>query len=171
MSQQNPRALLRCQVQSQTCVLPVEHASEVMRPLPLLTLEGLPSYVLGWSVIRGQPTPVVDLATLLGLPSATRAPVGRFITIRGLRQPMPVALAVTDVLGVHPVPADAWQSMQPLARAMAPHVLSSIRAENGELLMVLDHARLINEAAELALNHAMKDVHTVAARPEPGGEG
>lgn len=167
MSQQNPRALLRCQVQNQTCVLPVEHAGEVMRPLPLLALEGLPTYVLGWSVVRGQPTPVVDLATLLGLPLANRVPVGRFITIRGLRQPMPVALAVTEVLGVHHVAADAWQTMQPLARAMAPHVLSSIRAENGELLMVLDHARLINEAAELALQHAMRDVD---AQAEAGGD-
>jgi purine-binding chemotaxis protein CheW len=158
--------LLWCQVQHQTCVLPVEHACEVMRPLPLLKLEGLPSYVSGWAVVRGQPTPVVDLATLLGFPSAGRLPVGRFITIRGLRQPMPLALAVTDVLGIRQVTGDTWFGMLPLGRAMAPHVLSSIKAENGELLMVLDHARLLNEAAERALHHAMKDVDA-AARGTP----
>ena len=50
----------------QLCALPVGHVGETMRPLPVETLAGGPPFAPGVSVIRGQPTPVVDLAEVLG---------------------------------------------------------------------------------------------------------
>jgi len=68
-----------------------------MRPLPIEPVAGTPGFVRGVSVIRGAPTPVVDLKALLenGENSAT---YGRFVTIKlGERR---VAIGVDGVVGL-----------------------------------------------------------------------
>ena len=48
--------------------VPAELAVETMRPLPVEGLPAAPSFVAGVALIRGVPTPVVDLAALVGSP-------------------------------------------------------------------------------------------------------
>ncbi len=85
------------------CAIPVEHVAETMRPLPVERLAGLPPFVLGVSVVRGIPQPVVDAARMLDV--ATVAP-GRFVALRvGARG---VILAVEAVLGVRALPPDEY---------------------------------------------------------------
>jgi purine-binding chemotaxis protein CheW len=52
-----------------------------MRPLPIESVAGTPSFVRGVSVIRGVPTPVVDLKALLE--SCENSPsYGRFVALK-----------------------------------------------------------------------------------------
>ena len=52
-------------VGSRACAFPLHHVAETMRPLPIKPVAGTPGFVCGVSVIRGTPTPVVDLNALL----------------------------------------------------------------------------------------------------------
>ena len=52
-------------VGSRACAFPLHHVAETMRPLPIKRVAGTPGFVCGVSVIRGTPTPVVDLKALL----------------------------------------------------------------------------------------------------------
>src|SRR5205809_310773 len=53
-------------VRSGACALPLMHVIETMRPLPIEPMACALSFVRGISIIRGAPTPVVDLGALLG---------------------------------------------------------------------------------------------------------
>src|SRR5690242_13991979 len=54
-----------CQAGTGRYALPVTRVVEIMRPPPVERLTGTPPYVLGVSVIRGAPVPVVDVAMLV----------------------------------------------------------------------------------------------------------
>jgi purine-binding chemotaxis protein CheW len=80
--------------QAYLCALPLHVVIETMRPLPIEPLAGVPPFVRGMSIIRGEPTPVIDLALLLG---AMRELPWRFVTIRSAGKQ--VALSVGAVAG------------------------------------------------------------------------
>ena len=61
------------------CAVPLAHVVETMRPLPVERIAGMPSFVRGVSIIRGVPTPVVDLGVVLGTPGEAAE---RFVTLR-----------------------------------------------------------------------------------------
>ena len=46
---------------ARACAIPLDYVAETMRPLPIEPVAGTPGFVRGVSVIRGAPTPVVDL--------------------------------------------------------------------------------------------------------------
>src|SRR5215475_13442189 len=95
----NSNALVKTLVvraQAYLCALPLELVIEAMRPLPVEPLAGVPPFVRGISIIRGEPTPVIDLALLLG---ATRELAWRFVTIRVAEKQ--VALSVGAVAGIY----------------------------------------------------------------------
>jgi chemotaxis signal transduction protein len=48
-------------VKGRLCAVPLSHVIEIMRPLPVEPISSVPSFVQGISIIRGIPTPVVDL--------------------------------------------------------------------------------------------------------------
>lgn len=120
-----------------TCALRIQDVVETMRPRDVRALAGAPAFVTGAALVRGAPTPVVDLAAFLG-GERERAP-GRWVTVRcGGRT---AALAVRRVLGVAPLP-QAFASAPLLDRAAAGAV-ESLRALDGELLLVLAAGRLV----------------------------
>jgi purine-binding chemotaxis protein CheW len=138
-----------------SCAIPLEHVVETMRPLPIEAVAGLPSFVLGVSVIRGVPTPVVDLAALLE--GASGAP-GRFVTLRlGDRS---AALAVLGVAGVRSLDPGQLSSLPPLLRQDAGPLagppgetqeeapagpVSALGLRDARLLLVLRTALLVPE--------------------------
>ena len=134
-------ASLLCRVRDYWCALPLVHAGETMRPLPIEPLAGMPLFVRGLSVIRGVPTPVVDAGVLLGASDLTEG--GRFVTIRtGDRR---VALAVDAVVGVRELPGGLGD-LPPLVREASAEIISAVGALDAELLIVLGAARLLPEA-------------------------
>jgi purine-binding chemotaxis protein CheW len=128
------------------CGLAVGSVVETMRPLPVALLAGAPAFVRGVAVVRGEPVPVVDLATLLG--ASEPGAIGRFVTVRAGSRP--AALAVTSVLGVSRL--DGGGRELPLVRDACAGALASLRTRDDELLVVLATARLVPEEALAALD-------------------
>ena len=123
-------------VQMHLCALPLTHVVETMRPLPIEQLSSAPRFVRGLSVIRGVPTPVVDVARLFDGEDSFPT---RFVTIAiGGRR---AALAVDSVLGVRPIPLGSLQALPPLLQNA--DAVSAIGTLDAELLLVLSGARLV----------------------------
>jgi purine-binding chemotaxis protein CheW len=135
------KLLLLCRARTRSCALPVVHVAETMRPLPTVPIAGAPSFVVGVSIIRGEPTPLVDIGALLGAPDPPC--FGRFVTVRaGARQ---VALGVEEVLRLQEVTLDALGSLPPLLSEVGESAVAAVAAVDAELLLVLDAARLVPE--------------------------
>jgi purine-binding chemotaxis protein CheW len=130
---------LLCRSQSRLCALPLHHVRETMRALPRDQLPDMPPFLLGVSVIRGQPVPVLDLARLTGADGA--APGTRYVTLDlAGRQ---VALAVDEVIGVRDLAPEALEGVPPLLDA---GMLSALATRDCALLLVLQTTRLIPDA-------------------------
>ena len=129
-----------------TCALPLSTVVETMRPLPTSPLAGMPPFVVGGAVIRGEPVPVVDLGALV---AGVAAPdPRRFVLLRcGERL---AALAADAVIGVARLAPDASAGASVLSGAGSGAV-ESLGALDGELLLVLRAARLVPEGAWEAL--------------------
>lgn len=118
---------------------PLGHVAEAMRPLPVEQVGGTPGFVRGVSVIRGVPTPVVDLKALLdGELSGTW---GRFVTLKfGERR---VALGVDAVVGLSDLDQDRLSELPPMLEGVAAHLVEAIGSRDAQLLLVLRAARLV----------------------------
>lgn len=129
----DPCAFLLVRAGRTLCALPLGYVIETMRPLPIEPLCGLPSFVRGVSVIRGVPTPVVDLAMLCGLGDGDN--VTRFVTVRlGERC---VAVAVGAVFGVRMLERSQWSELQPLLAHAGQDVVDALGTLDAQLLLVL----------------------------------
>jgi len=122
--------------------LPLDHVIETMRPLPIEPMVNAAPYVLGVSIIRGLPVPVVDLGGLLASSGAqSRAGLARIVMVRaGARH---VALAVESVLGVRRLEAGSLHDLPPLLRASAPKSIAALGVPDRELVAVLDGGCLV----------------------------
>jgi purine-binding chemotaxis protein CheW len=115
------------------CALPLDQIIETMRPLPVQPLAGTGSTVLGICVMRGTPTPVVDVAGVLGGHTAT---VCRFVAVRTDRGP--VALATGKVFGIQPVDTTVATGRQASLLSEAPTgLIAGVGTFRGEPLLVL----------------------------------
>lgn len=136
--------LLLFRVGSRFCALPLKYVEETLRPLPIEALPETPPFVLGASVIRGAPTPVVELGVLLTGKRLEQA--GRAITVKtpdGRR----VALLVSAVVGCGRSDEASIQTMPPLLRDAAPGAVQTLGRLDQSLLTIFQIGRLIPEAA------------------------
>jgi purine-binding chemotaxis protein CheW len=133
------RVAVLCRVGSRVCALPVAHVSETLRPLPVEPIAGAPAFVLGVSVVRGAPIPVIDAARMLGADGPSHP--ARFVALRiGIRAAI---LAVDAVLGVAAIGADSLQELPPLLRDASTDVVEAIGTHDADLLLVLTTARIV----------------------------
>jgi purine-binding chemotaxis protein CheW len=124
---------------SRTYAIPIAHVVETMRPLPIETIAGVPSFVLGLSVVRGTPVPVVDLEAVVGAGRARS--IARFVALKlGQRS---VALAVGAVVGMRELGEARMTEMPPLLREAETDVIDAIGVLDRELLLVLRASRLL----------------------------
>jgi purine-binding chemotaxis protein CheW len=124
---------------SHTCALDLSAVVETMRPLPIKALRSAPEAVLGLSIVRGTPVPVVDLARLLK--EIAPAPCTRFISVRVAERAC--VLAVSSVVGILDIPASRLAAMPPLLQAVCPEVIDAISSLDSALLLVLKSAGLV----------------------------
>jgi purine-binding chemotaxis protein CheW len=118
--------------QAYLCALPLERVVETMRPLPVEPVAGVPPFVRGVSIIRGEPTPVIDLALLLGAP---RELPWRFVTIRvGEKQ---VALSVGAVAGIYDLDPRVMDQLPPLLRGASAEFVESVGILDEQFLFAL----------------------------------
>ncbi len=121
--------------------LPFEHVEETMRPLPVQALPGPEDYVVGVSIIRGEPRPVVDLRKLLNIDPIDQPP-RRLVALR-VGEHRRVALLVDEVLGLRIVIVGREDRLPPLLESAHPRVIESLRIVDGELLSVLSRGQLV----------------------------
>jgi purine-binding chemotaxis protein CheW len=135
------RRQLILRVGSRLCAVPLAQVVETMRVLPIKFVAGVPAYVRGLCIIRGEPVPVIDAALLLGNEAAQPA---RLVTIRtGARI---VALAVDQVLGVVEINAARRGDLPPLMRDAAAHTIAEVGMLDAELLLLLRTARILPQS-------------------------
>jgi purine-binding chemotaxis protein CheW len=122
------------------CALRLDEVIETMRPLPTRPLAGTPPFVLGISVLRGVPTPVIDVARLL---DGGDAEVSRFIAVRTERGP--TAFAIGDVLGIRSNVGDTG-AQHPAVLASAPNrLVAGIGTVDAEPLLLLQSMRVVSD--------------------------
>jgi purine-binding chemotaxis protein CheW len=132
---------LLCRAGALLCAVPIEHVIETMRVLPVEPVAGAPPHVLGLSLIRGAPVPVIDTGLLVG-ERATRAE--RLVTVRtGDRT---IALAADAVLGIASLSSGELGDLPPLLRDAAADTVEAIGTRDAELLFFLRAARLVPES-------------------------
>lgn len=137
---------LLCRVRSRFCAIPIESVIETSRPLSIAPVAGSPAYVLGLSVVRGEPVPVIDAAQLLSMQAGEPT---RFVMVRaGDRR---IALAVDGVLGIRDIPVESLRQLPPLLGAAQSDVIAAIGTVDAELLLVLRSARIVPEETWQAL--------------------
>jgi len=135
---------------TRAAALPSTHVIETMRPLPIERIAQAPAFVAGISIVRGTPTPVVDLGMLLdGEPlDAPR----RLVTLRIPDGDRVVGVLVDDVIGLVTPPTSA-ASLPPLL-ADAGDRIDALAEVDGALLRVLEAGRCVPEEVWEALDSA-----------------
>ncbi len=142
---------LLCRVGGPTCLVPLVHVVETMRPLPIRALANAAPFVSGVAIVRGAATMVVDAARLLAAPATGRA-ASRFVLLRV--GPRRIALAVDEVVGIRDVASAALATLPPLLRAMSTEALTAIGTLDDELTVVLRATKLVPDEAWAALESA-----------------
>ena len=124
---------------TKACAIPLADVSETMRPLAIEVVAGTPSFIVGVSVIRGAPIPIVDLRVLLdGEPSTS---FSRFVTLKvGERG---IAVGVAGVIGLRPLDPTQLDRLPPLLRDVRMDFIAAIGSLDAQLLVVLRAARIV----------------------------
>lgn len=128
----------------------LEHVTEVLRPLPVEELAGVPPYIRGICVLRGRPVPVVDIGLLLGgerMTSEDRA--ARFVGVR--TGPQTAVLAVDTVVGIRDVPMERLHDLSSVTGSVA---CTAVGAIGREPLLLLETGRVIPDSVWDALEAA-----------------
>jgi purine-binding chemotaxis protein CheW len=126
---------------TRVCALPLRIVRETMRALPVEAMAGTPDFVSGVSLIRGIPTPVVDLGVLLG---ASSTAAGRFVALRlGERQ---IALAVDAMLGMRDIDEITLHALPSLLIEASNGMLEAVGTLDCELLPILQSSWQLPDA-------------------------
>ena len=127
-------------VGARACAFPLHHVAETMRPLPIKAVAGTPGFVRGVSVIRGTPTPVVDLKALLE--NSENSPgYGRFVSLK--LEDRRVVIGVDSVVGLRNLDAAQLGELPPLLRDVSSDLIASFGTRDAQLLLVLRAARIV----------------------------
>jgi purine-binding chemotaxis protein CheW len=136
------RPILLVRVPSAVCALPLSEVIETMRPLPISPLTEVPDFVRGVALIRGIPTPVIELGAMFN--DDQSPPAGRFVTIRNSGRT--IALAVQSVIGVAELDPSGATPLPPLLKNARTDVIEAIARLDAELLVVLQTASLVPDS-------------------------
>ena len=127
-------------VGARACAFPLHHVAETLRPLPIKPVAGTPGFVCGVSIIRGTPTPVVDLKALLEN-SENSPSYGRFVTLK--LDDRRVAIGVDSVVGLRHLDSAQLGELPPLLRDVSFGLIESFGTRDAQLLLVLRAARIV----------------------------
>jgi purine-binding chemotaxis protein CheW len=133
-------AVLVVRASKRLCAIPLDVVVETMRPLPVVAHSGGARSVLGVAVVRGEPTPVVELSRVLSGEADT---IGRFVSIRvGDRI---ASLAVDQVIGI--VQLGDTSELPPLLSHASADAIEALTLRDAELVAVLRTSRVIPDDA------------------------
>ena len=123
--------------------LSLENVVEIMRPLPTAAVPGMPAFLCGLALIRGEPVPVVDLGAFFD-----EEPDGdkqqRFVLLKIDRRR--AALAVEAVLGVFRLEQSLRQELPPLLQGANADIVTAVSVRDRQILLVLQATQLVPDA-------------------------
>ena len=122
------------------CALDLDEIVETMRPLETRALAGTPSFVRGITVLRGVPTPVIDVSRLLGGAATTEQP-DRYLAVRSERGA--VALATGEILGIRTVEAEPTGGHPALLGGRSTRLVAGVGILGTEPLLLLQSMRAV----------------------------
>ena len=120
------------------CALRLDEVLETMRPLATRSLAGTPAFVRGISVLRGVPTPVIDVSRLLG---GGPAEPERYVAVRTERGA--VALATGPILGISTVEAEPSGGHPALLGGGNSRLVAGVGTLGTEPLLLLQSMRAV----------------------------
>jgi purine-binding chemotaxis protein CheW len=130
------------------CALGLDEVIETMRPLDTRPLAGTPAFVRGISVLRGVPTPVIDVSRLLG---GGPAEPERFLAVRTERGA--IALATGPILGIRAVEAKPTGGHPALLGGGSTRMVAGVGTLGTDPLLLLQSMRAVpDEVWEAAVN-------------------
>ena len=127
------------------CALRLDEVIETMRPLTVRPLAGTPSYVRGVTIMRGVPTPVLDVARLV---AGEEAEIVRFVAVRTERGP--VAFATGPVLGIRPAAADTAAGPAVLYGGASSRLVAGVGTVDAEPILLLQSMRVLPDEVWVA---------------------
>lgn len=118
----------------------IQVVREIVNPLPYVSLPHAPQEVTGVSDHRGEVLPIVDLRIRFGIdrPEATRRT--KWIIARASTEIGPVALVVDEVADVFGAGREDQRSIPELGSGAELRGISTVYAQGGELVFVVDAA-------------------------------
>ncbi|GIF03321.1 chemotaxis protein CheW [Actinoplanes siamensis] len=120
------------------CALPLAEVVETMRPLPTRPLAGTPPYVRGLTILRGEPSPVVDVPRLL---TGVTSEIDRYVAVRAGRGP--VVCATGPVLGVQTVRAAPPEGPGTMFTGASTSLVAAVGRVGTEPLLLLHGIRTV----------------------------
>ena len=120
------------------CALRLDEVIETMRPLETQPLAGTPAFVRGISVLRGVPTPVIDVARLLG---GEQTEVRRYLAVHTERGA--VALATGPIIGIRDVDLSIAGGHPALLGARSSRLVAGVGTIGAEPLLLLQSMRAV----------------------------
>jgi purine-binding chemotaxis protein CheW len=130
--------VLACSVGEQRCLLEVPWLREVLPLRDLLPLPMAAHDLLGLAQWRGRMLPVLDLAALLGAPSAPSTPARRLLVLASASAVL--AVPVTEVHGIQSLTLGEVEQRSQALDKLGPDIVRGVTRE-GQLL--LDGERLL----------------------------
>lgn len=122
------------------CALNLDEVVETMRPIETRALAGTPSFVRGITVLRGVPTPVIDVSRLLGGGAGAQEPE-RYLAVRTERGA--VALATGEILGIRNVEAESTGGHPALLGGRSTRLVAGVGILGTEPLLLLQSMRAV----------------------------
>jgi purine-binding chemotaxis protein CheW len=120
------------------CALPLDEVVEIMRPLAVQPLAGTPPYVRGVTIMRGVPTPVIDVARLVG---GEHADPERFLAVR--TDHGPVAFATGPIVGIRGAAPGGPAAHPALLPGASSRLVAGVAMIDTEPLLLLHSMRAV----------------------------
>jgi purine-binding chemotaxis protein CheW len=120
------------------CALQLDEVIETMRPLETRALAGTPAFVRGITVLRGVPTPVIDVSRLLG---GGPAEADRYLAVRTERGA--IALATGEIVGIRIVEAEPTGGHPALLGGGSTRMVAGVGTLGAEPLLLLQSLRAV----------------------------
>ncbi len=145
-----PSSALIVTAGSHLCAFALRRVREVMRPQPVQPLSTSFPFMEGVAMIRGEPTPVLNLARLLG--DAQPPPPERLVTVDV--GPRSVAMAVGSVRAIRALDLESVRDLPPLLRDSDSEQIERLALLDTEFVAMLSEAKLVPEALWRELDRA-----------------
>lgn len=124
--------------------VPMENVLELQRLPRITSLPSVPAWLRGVTNLRGEVLSVVDLRSLLGLPTAETHVSQRLVVVRSMLEEIATGWIVDQVVGMRRLATEDMQPSTTLATGAATRFVSGLVDYDGQLIAVLDVNRILS---------------------------